>query len=97
MKTQRIDFESALKIYYGTIEIDSRHIRQLFSCGANKAAELKKKALAHMGKLNKMPCISGCVNTEIAFEAWGIDIHDIEKKYKKLKTLGLAAAGGENQ
>jgi len=29
------------------------------------------------------------VNTKSAYKAWGIDINDLEKRYAKLKKLGM--------
>ena len=29
------------------------------------------------------------INTTVAFDVWGIDINDLEKRRKKLKTLEL--------
>ena len=33
-----------------------------------------------------------CVNTEVAFDVWGIDIADVEKRVARLKKLGMLEA-----
>ena len=72
------DSATALRIYLEHTEIDTCDIRELFDCASNTATRLKKVAMELM------------VDTAIAYEAWGIDIDEVEKRLKKLNSLKKA-------
>lgn len=77
-------------MYYAKIELSSSDIRKLFDVkSSSTVARLKKKALDLMCKEKKPMFSSHCVNTECAYRAWGLDIADLEKRYARLKKLGL--------
>ena len=82
--------ENALKIYYENVEIGNKEIIILFGNRSTATiSRLKKLVKAEMIKRN-MPAFSTFkVNTAIAFEVWGIDIADLEKRLYKLKELSL--------
>jgi len=82
--------ENALKVYYENAEIGNKEIELLF--GARSTAtvsRLKRLAKTEMFKRDIPTFNAYKVNTPIAFEVWGIDIADLEKRLKKLKELSL--------
>lgn len=90
MAVQLADPATVLRIYYTRREINSRDMRELFgNIGQPTISRLKQKALELMQERNIGRMAQYAVNTEVAFEAWGIDIAKIERQYKKLKALGL--------
>ena len=92
MKVKQIaDIETAIRIYYQYPEIDNNQMRELFGkiCSST-AARYKKAVKDEQIKRNvKTMCIDA-VNTEVAYDVWGIDVADLERRLKKLKSLGLA-------
>jgi len=85
-----ISIDEALKIYYINSEIGNKEILSLFgrlsSATVAKLKKLVKEEMINQGKfsygLNK-------INTSVAFDVWGIDVIDLERRRKKLKALEL--------
>ena len=82
--------ETALKIYYENAELGNKEIITLFGNRSTATvSKLKKLVRTEMIK-NDIPSFSAYkVNTKVAFETWGIDITDLEKRLNKLKELSL--------
>lgn len=82
---------TALEIYYSKPHIGCKDIQRLFGCNLSNSTicKLKAKAREKMAD-NQQPIYnSRLVNTKCAFMAWGIDVDEMEKNYKKLRQLGL--------
>ena len=87
MRTPNI--ETAVRLYYEKSELTSADIKLLFSCGTTTATRLKNQARLEMAKKGVLSWIPSSVNTKIAFETWGIDIADFERRLKKLRSLNI--------
>ena len=83
------DLKDCLRIYYTYPEIGIKEIKELFGVGDTKACRLKEPVRKKQIEENIMVLDKNSVNTEAAFEVWGIDIEDIERRVKKLEKLGL--------
>ena len=81
------DIGKAIKIYYSRIEMSNSDIKTLFGCGDGTAIKLKRIAKEKVLEKNIPIFDSRMVNTQAAFEAWGLDIQDLEKRYAKLKKI----------
>ena len=81
---------TAIDIYYKHNELSSKEISELFGnkCYAT-IQKLKNKARAEAEAEGKPIFNAANVNTEAAYKAWGLDINDLETRYKKLKELDL--------
>ena len=92
------DFETVLKIYYENTEIGQQKIKELFVPDKGKcisSATVRRLFLAAEAeevKRGTMKWSSHRVNTRIAFEVWGIDIEDVERRKKKLDKLFMKGA-----
>lgn len=85
---QITSLETAIRLYYERIELSNSDIRELFGKLAPATIKsLKNKALAIMTERNTPVWNVRRVNTEIAYEAWGLNITDLERRLKKLKAL----------
>jgi len=83
--------DNALKIYYNNAEIGNKEIKDLFGKLSTSTVSRLKKAVKD--KMNDAGIYSyGMykINTRIAFDVWGIDALDLEKRWKKLSELKLA-------
>lgn len=93
MKVKPItSIDTALRIYYTYPEIGSKEIKELFGLKDNNTVSRYKKAVQKVQaerniKISQM----FTVNTEVAYEVWGIDVISLEKRRKKLQELGLSA------
>jgi len=82
--------ENALKVYYSNSEIGNKEIRFLFgNCSSATIAKLKRQVKLAMNKNGINNYCANKVNTEIAFEVWGIHINSLKKRFKELSALNL--------
>jgi len=77
-------------LYYKTLELDSKDISMLFGITSKSLiARKKNEARELMKEKNVKAWNHSSVNTVIAYDAWGIDIAEIEKRYRKSQVLCL--------
>ena len=82
--------DDALRIYYKYAEIGNREILTLFGRRSSATvSRLKRAVKTEMNKRDMFSYGANKVNTEVAFDVWGIDVKDLEKRMKKIKELEL--------
>jgi len=87
---QVTSIDNALKIYYSHSELGNKEITSLFGrLSSATTAKLKKMAKEEMTKREKVSYGIYKINTAIAYDVWGIDVNDLEKRKEKLKALEL--------
>ena len=87
---QLVDLREAIRIYYTKRELRNADIRALFGeIGTARLSKLKDLARDAMRESNVPTLDDMAVNTDCAFQVWGIDITTLEKNFSKLKKLGL--------
>ena len=93
MKVKRItDIDTALYINYRYPEIGNKEIKELFGgLGSAALTKYKKAVQGEQIKQNVKTSQLYTINTEVAYEVWGIDVAELEKRRDKLKKLGLSA------
>ncbi len=86
MKKRNFNIAVALELYYSQNEFSNKDIMQIFGCSLSRAYTLKKKVWEHMAANGDHPVVFDytCINAEYAFKVWGLDVSDLERKYKKL-------------
>ncbi len=90
VRAKPADIDVLLRVYYENPELGSAEIRQLYpTAGAHTIDKLKKIALQEMAERKVKSFRMYTVNTEIAYEAWGLDVASLERRQAKLKKLGL--------
>jgi len=87
---QITSIDNALKIYYSHSELGNKEITSLFGrLSSATTAKLKKLVKDEMNIRDILSYGLNKINTTVAFDVWGIDINDLEKRRKKLKALEL--------
>ena len=87
---QIASIENALRIYYSHSQLGNKEIKSLFGKNSsNTIARLKRYVRDEMMKRNIPSFGINNVNTAVAFDVWGIDVNDLEKRMQKIKELGL--------
>jgi len=82
--------DTALKIYYNNSELGNKEIKTLFGQRSSATiSRLKRIVKAEMDTRAILSYGANKVNTIVAFEVWGIDVKDLEKRLKKIKELNL--------
>ena len=83
--------ENALKVYYNHSEIGNKEIIELFGKRSSATiVRLKQAVKNEMNERNIMSYGMYKVNTNVAYDVWGLDVDDLEKRRKKLSELALA-------
>lgn len=78
----------AIELYYSRTELGNSDIEELFGKHSSSTiARLKSKARQKMIEQGTPVWNANRVNTTVAFEAWGLDVKDLEHRYKKLQEL----------
>lgn len=92
---QIVSIEDAIRIYYERIELTNNDIKAIFGTdhGSATFAKLKRKAREVMAQENTPVWNAAYVNTEAAYKAWGLDINDLERRWKKLQALNAMKDG----
>ena len=88
---QIADLETAIRIYYGKLELQNDDVKELFPAVKGRATitKLKRKARDYMIEHDILSYNAQAVNTEAAYAAWGLDIKDLENRYNKLQKFKL--------
>lgn len=80
--------DTAISTYYSCIALYTDNIRDLFNgISSSTVTKLKNLARKKMSENGHIPLNSKCVNTEDAYEAWGLDIEQLKAKNSELKRL----------
>lgn len=82
--------ENALKVYYENAEIGNKEIKYLFGVRSSTTISKLKKLVKEEMIKRDMPTFNDYkINTSIAYDVWGMDINNLEKRMKKIKELSL--------
>ena len=77
-------------VYYENAEIGNKEIKELFGNRSSATiSKLKRQVKAEMAKRDMPTFSANKINTAIAYDVWGIDISDLEKRRQKIKELSL--------
>ena len=92
---------AAIRLFYSKTELSTGDIRELFAAGKGKrisgerALKLKKLAREAMHEKGIPSYDATKCNTDVAYEVWGINIADLERRYAKLQKYGGCTAVAE--
>jgi len=82
--------DKALTIYYSHSELGNKEISALFGkVSSATLAKLKRAVKTEMCNRDTYSYGMYKVNTIIAYDVWGLDVADLEKRRSKLKELNL--------
>ncbi len=82
---------AAIRLFYSKTELSTGDIRELFAAGkgnrigGERAAKLKKLVRDEMNARGVQSYDATKCNTDVAYEVWGINIADLERRYAKLQ------------
>ena len=84
------DISAAIRLYYEHTEIGNKDIRAIFGdMGNGRIGRLKQLVLEAMHERGTVHYNAQYVNTEVAYDVWGINIDKLTAGRKKLQQLGL--------
>lgn len=75
---------TAVRIYWQTLELSTKDIEELFGCSRKTANVYKKEARRLQNERGIKSWNPTRVETKTAYDAWGLDIGDLEERYRKL-------------
>ena len=82
-----VDIDTAVEVYYTAPEFGNAEIMKMFACGKSAALRLKKIAQAAQAAKGQATFSNNTVNPKTAFEAWNIDIKELEKRFFRKQKL----------
>lgn len=92
-----VSIDTALRIYYENPELGNAEIKELFGEMSSAAiAKIKRQVRVVQSERGVMRFRGNSVNTEIAYEVWGINAADLERRRAKLMKLNLVK-GAEHE
>ena len=83
------DVETAVRIYYKCPELGTKDIMELFSCSSTTAVRLKAPVRELQQERGILTFSDRTVNTQCAYDAWHIDIKEMERRWMKLQELQI--------
>lgn len=87
---QIVDIEVAIRLYYEKDRLYNKDIKTLFgNLSSSKIVILKNIVKEKMLEREIIIYDAMSVNTDIAYEVWGISIENLEARLKKLRQLKL--------
>ena len=85
---QVADISAAIRLYYEHTEIGNKDIRAIFGdMGNGRIGRLKQLVLEAMHERGTVHYNAQYVNTEVAYDVWGINIDRLTAGRKKLQQL----------
>ena len=88
----QVNIPAAVRLYYEKLSLSNKDIKAIFSVTSDcSALKKKREVIAYFAEkdINPIHSINNKLDTYRAFEAWGLDISDLEKRLKKLKQFGI--------
>lgn len=83
------DVGTAVRIFYSCPELGTKDIMELFSCSPSTANRLKEPVRKLQKERDILTFTDHTVNTQCAYEAWHIDIKEMERRAAKLSKLQM--------
>ena len=82
----RFNIATALELYYSQNDLRNDDIQEIFGCSRSHVRTLKKQVRDKMVEEGVYPVVYEAknLNLEYAFKVWGIDIDELERKFKRL-------------
>lgn len=88
-QTKPIDIELAVRLYYERIWLENADIKNLFNVNSSSTiTKYRREVLNYFADKNINPLHrNNKLDTWRAYEAWGLDIEELEKRLRKLQKL----------
>ena len=87
---QITSIDTALRIYYSYSELGNKEITELFGNHSTATiSRLKQAVKSEMVKCGVSSYGMYKISTPVAYEIWGINVADLEKRRQKLRDLNL--------
>lgn len=93
----QVNIPVAVRYYYEKYSLGNKEIKEIFGVTSDcTAIKKKKEVIAYFAKqdINPVHSLTNRLDTWRAYEAWGLDISDLEKRFKKLKQFGYISEEG---
>ena len=86
---RNVDIEKAVLLYYERLTLSCEDIRQIFGVTSKSTvSRLKKQVINYWAERGKNPVFRPArIITTDAYEAWGLDIANLEHRLNKLRKL----------
>ncbi len=87
----RANMEKCLRVFYENQEIGNADIREMFNVSNSKASLMKTEVMKKQAERGIRFFNPRLINTDFAFEYWGLNVADMERRITKLRKLGFSS------
>ncbi len=90
---RQVNIAAALELYYERLTLSNKDIKNIFGVTSDStASKIKNEVICYFAEsdINPISALNGRIKTEYAFEAWGIDIKNLEMRFRKLQKINAA-------
>jgi hypothetical protein len=90
---RQLNIAIALELYYERLTLSNKDIKSIFGITSDSTAtKIKNEVVSYFAESEKNPisALNGRIKTECAFEAWGVDIKNLELRFRKLQKIKAA-------
>ncbi len=85
---REVNIAKAVELYYLRLALSNKDLKEIFSVRSDSTiAQIKKEVLNYFADTDVNPIYGRRIKTYETFIAWGLDIHDLEIRYKKLQKI----------
>lgn len=89
-KMREINIAKAVELYYSRLALSNKDIKQIFSVASDSTvAKIKREVMTFFADADVNPLYGSRLKTHETFVAMGLDIKDLENRYRKLKKLTI--------
>ena len=92
---QVLDIGAALEVYYSRMTLANADICRLFGrrLAGETLAKLRRLAREQMDAMGIIPTNPSAISTAAAYPAWGLDVAEMERRWRGLQRMKKGAAG----
>lgn len=85
---REVNIKKAVELYYSRLALSNKDIKDIFSVKSDSTvAQIKKEVMTFFADGDVNPVFGSRLKTHETYIAMGLDIKDLENRYRKLKKL----------
>lgn len=85
---REVNIIKAVELYYSRLALSNKDIKEIFSVSSDSTvAQIKREVMSYYANGDTNPVFGSRLKTHEMYVAMGLDIKDLENRYRKLKKL----------
>mgnify|MGYP003306362444 CR=1 FL=1 len=85
---REVNIARAVELYYSRLALSNKDIKEIFSVKSDSTvAQIKREVMTYFANSDVNPIFGSRLKTYETYIAMGLDIKDLENRYRKLRRL----------